>query len=164
MRRTKGRKGERHPEQIRFRRRSTIELTTFRRRVNPFISVAPFYIHVRNSLRFPRGFFFRSFSRVSDPFSFFFLSSSLLLVLPRQNLTSAYRFVLARVLFISKILEILRDQTGRAIVSIRKRARTGITELRTFPSYNVLCIILCLVLPDAQKNPESQADCANVIR
>lgn len=33
-------------------------LTAFRRRVNPFISVAPFYIRAHaNSLGFPRGFF-----------------------------------------------------------------------------------------------------------
>lgn len=62
MRKT-GREGERKRErenfeQIRFRRRSTVGLTAFRRRVNPFISVAPFYIRVRQfPPRFPRGSF-----------------------------------------------------------------------------------------------------------
>lgn len=114
-----GRKGERHPEQIRFRRRSTVELTAFRRRVNPFISVAPFYIYTSaNSLRFPRGSFFRSFSRLSDPFSFLFSSflssyssficSSLFLPLPmflsRRNFRLQLIVLSLLVSFTSKIL------------------------------------------------------------
>lgn len=79
--REKGR--ERHPEQIRFRRRSTVELTAFRRRVNPFISVAPFYIHVRQFPSVsPRLLLPLFFPRVR---SFLFSFSSFCLCIPLSS-------------------------------------------------------------------------------
>lgn len=92
-------------------------LTAFRRRVNPFISVAPFYIRAHaNSLGFPRGFFLSSSFLCALFLSLFFffplffsLFFHVLFSLFSRSSTSVCRFVSCLFHLFQRFPSILRD-------------------------------------------------------
>lgn len=160
------RKGETEPEQIRFRRRSTVELTAFRRRVNPFISVAPFYTHVRQFPSVsPRGLLLSLFF---DPLALFL--SLLSCDFSRRNFRLPLIVLSPRVpVYLEDLSRFSRSSRERKPASVCRYENGRLTGCFSLPCFTMLVLRVFTVLrlrlaKDVRRNPRSQVYLVNMAR